>query len=245
MNNKFRMDSLRVLSEIAEFHEYIKSDMFDFDGMYQSPPNISDVGFNSEIRDPDPIDDEDLNSVMDMAILDTSYDNELCKLSCISLDEPYKLDLNVFKSYFKPKTIIGRPVSRIINAKFHLHENIDNFIKYMKRPSSFAPKYQPKVKSMVFNNSEVVTNLCENYGISSVTFTKIIRNTSGKLVKIEFLETNGITIEGLKKKICYPRYKTGMSLHLVQGHIKPQAVYFDDKVYHSDKENHTGVVFLV
>lgn len=74
-------------------------------------------------------------------------------------------------------------------------------------------------KNLVINEAQVYDKLRQEFQCKYLKFIKIIRDKKGKLLRLESViipNTNEITIDFIKKKICYPRYKSDMKIYLIK-----------------------------
>lgn len=74
-------------------------------------------------------------------------------------------------------------------------------------------------KNLVINEAHVYDKLTQEFQCQYLKFIKIIRDKKGKLIRLESViipNTNEITIDFIKKKICYPRYKSNMKIYLIK-----------------------------
>lgn len=80
-------------------------------------------------------------------------------------------------------------------------------------------KSDKKTKDKRFNFHTLIK---ENMGLDEYVFVKTIRDNNGHILKLETIKPPvdrdgkfSYTSEWLKRRICYPRYKGGMNLHLL------------------------------
>lgn len=74
-------------------------------------------------------------------------------------------------------------------------------------------------KNLIINEAHVYDKLRQEFHCQYLKFIKIIRDKKGKLIRLESViipNTPDITIDFIKKKICYPRYKSNMKIYLIK-----------------------------
>lgn len=126
----------------------------------------------------------------------------------------------------------GRPSSNQMKCKFLLHETLGDALKFLDKPKKART---PLTRTMTFADCEVGNRLCEIYGVDQISFIKTFRSGNGKTWKIEIVPNRkNCSIREWKKEICYPRYKSGMKLHLIKGMLDNRSFIFDQE---DEKEN--------
>lgn len=106
-------------------------------------------------------------------------------------------------------------------------------------------------KNLVINEARVYEKLRSEFTCSHLKFIKIIRDKKGKLIRLESVitpNTSEITIDFIKKKICYPRYKSNMKIYLIKcdspEDFENKFIYIHDNVNPSDMNGTLDIVKL-
>ncbi|KAH3901592.1 uncharacterized protein SCDLUD_001355 [Saccharomycodes ludwigii] len=145
----------------------------------------------------------------------------------------------------------------INNTKLSLNKNI-NYLKNslsittMSKFESIVPKL---IHCLVTSDTHTTVPLsfCSNnqfdlnpFKAKEFAFVRIHRKNKNSLIKMEIIpfSSNLNSIEDIKKKICYPRYKNNMKLFLVANINDPITIYctlsgFQHKILWGQKQNNS------
>lgn len=134
----------------------------------------------------------------------------------------------------------GRPFSKSIKVRLIMHKSTQEALFFLNSSKAFkykgsggilgAPrnvknKSQPIVRDFCYNSSLLDKNMfeviCEQFGISSFNFLKVTRDGPLKSIEVSVLseDLNKVTPKWVKLKVCFPRYKANMKIHLVSSNI--------------------------
>ncbi|CAH6722325.1 hypothetical protein CLIB1444_09S01068 [[Candida] jaroonii] len=115
----------------------------------------------------------------------------------------------------QPNKSTGRPISNQMKCKFLLHESLEDAINFLNKTGTVNV---PSVRDMMFTDCDVGSILCDIYEVDQIYFIKSFRSGNGKTSRIEVNPNcKNCPIKLWKKKFCFPRYKSGMKLHLIKG----------------------------
>lgn len=134
----------------------------------------------------------------------------------------------------------GRPFSKSLKVRLVMHKSTQEAFCFLNSSRGFKEKCsgdilgaatnaktksQPTVHDFCYNSSYLDKNMfeviCKQFGINSFNFLKVTKN--GPLNPIEvsvlFEDPDKVTPKWVKLKVCFPRYKANMKIHLVSPHI--------------------------
>ena len=156
------------------------------------------------------------NDVVRMGIINDKLNSEVSMealdnfLDCIH-DDIMKID--GYREQFTPvqKTISYNPKCKTKQAKKEETSTLES--------GDADSKSDKKTKDKRFNFHTLIK---ETMGLEEYVFVKTIRDNNGHILKLETIKPPvdrdgnfNYTSEWLKRRICYPRYKGGMNLHLL------------------------------
>ncbi|ODV95481.1 hypothetical protein PACTADRAFT_34047 [Pachysolen tannophilus NRRL Y-2460] len=156
---------------------------------------------------------------------------------------PTNLSSPTFESSFQPFLTAENKAaaSRIIDKSEYKIQHDAKFIPGKMKPLTKSVIFDPPESDVLDENGAENDENLNFYNVLKncfnnefFTFIKVIRDNTGKVVKLETIEqptVNGriyYTTEWVKKEICYPRYKSNMKIHLTKGKLEKSVILYND-----------------
>lgn len=134
----------------------------------------------------------------------------------------------------------GRPFSKSLKVRLVMHKSTQEAFCFLNSSRGFKEKgpkdilgaatnvktkSQPIVRDFCYNSSFLDKNMfeaiCEQFEINSFNFLKVTRNGSINPIEVSVLseDPDRVTPKWVKLKVCFPRYKANMKIHLVSSRI--------------------------
>lgn len=179
----------------------------------------------------------------------------------ISISELLNNDTSITDSSIPSlKRSQGRPIIQRLIGKFTLYQSMNDLILELIRRDNLTiftnnnkeisinkmyAAYNDHITKLIdIREPNVYLKLQYRFNEMNLRLIKLVRDHKGKLLKLETVPFNNysdITIDFIKRKVCYPRYKSNMKFYLVKGDDKIELMenfvyYHDRQLYEKEKE---------